>query len=71
VLPTFEDLVFTDRARRRAPAEVLEPAVTTSARRWTSRGVTRTMVELLALRAAYRLGMPPERLAASYRGGAR
>ncbi|MDP2307061.1 MAG: TIGR04283 family arsenosugar biosynthesis glycosyltransferase [Pseudomonadota bacterium] len=67
-LLAFEDLVFTDRARRLAPAEVLAPAVTTSARRWNAHGLTRTVLTMLALRAAYRLGADPALLAELYRG---
>jgi rSAM/selenodomain-associated transferase 2 len=70
-LLAFEDLVFTDRARHLAPAEVLTPAVTTSARRWATHGFTRTMLTMLALRGAYRMGVEPGRLAALYRGEAR
>lgn len=65
-LPAFEDLVFTDQARRFAPAEVLEPAVTTAARRWNTHGITRTILKMAALRGAYRLGADPARLARRY-----
>ncbi|MDP2313314.1 MAG: glycosyl transferase, partial [Pseudomonadota bacterium] len=70
-LAAFEDLAFTDRARAHARFEVLGPPVTTSARRWEARGVTRTMVEMLALRGAYRAGVDPARLARLYEAGAR
>ncbi len=65
-LPAFEDLVFTDRARARVRPAVLEPALTTSARRWEQRGVGRTAAEMLALRWAWRAGVPAERLAGLY-----
>lgn len=70
-LAAFEDLAFTDRARASAPWEVLTPPVTTSARRWQAAGTTRTIAWMVALRAAYRLGAPPERLAEVYRRGVR
>lgn len=66
-LDAFEDLVLTDAARARARPSVLTPALTASARRWARRGVTRTVAKLLAIRWAYRLGAPPERLATLYR----
>jgi rSAM/selenodomain-associated transferase 2 len=59
----FEDLDFADRARSAEPWAVLDPAVTTSARRWERNGVGRTIVSLWALRLGHRLGLDPERLA--------
>ena len=67
-LRAFEDLVFTDRARAVAAWEVLTPRLTTSARRWEARGITRTMAQMMVLRAAYRLGADPTRLAERYAG---
>lgn len=64
-LPAFEDLDLSDRARA-YPWSVLEPAVTTSARRWELEGTTRTIALLWALRLGYRLGVDPNRLAAAY-----
>lgn len=69
-LPTMEDLSFADRARARAPAEVLAPAIATSARRWTQEGVSRTIVRFWALRLGYRLGIPAETLARCRLGSA-
>lgn len=66
-LPALEDLDLSDRARALHPWAVLEPRVTTSARRWELEGTTRTMLRLWALRAGYRLGVDPDRLARSYR----
>ncbi|GDX79489.1 glycosyl transferase [Deltaproteobacteria bacterium] len=66
-LPALEDLELSDRARAQHPWAVLEPRITTSARRWELEGTTRTMVRLWALRAGYRLGVDPDRLARSYR----
>lgn len=65
-LPAFEDLDLSDRARARYAWEVLEPALTTSSRRWEAHGTSRTMARLLFFRAGYRLGIDPTRLAAAY-----
>lgn len=70
-LPVLEDLDFSDRARRSQEAAVLRPALETSARRWEQHGVGRTMLRLWGMRAAYRLGVAPERLARHYRRPAR
>lgn len=65
-LAAFEDLAFTDRARRISPPAVLGPPVRTSSRRWRQRGIGRTILEMWSLRLAYRLGVPPARLARLY-----
>lgn len=70
-LSALEDLAFSDRARRAAPWALVGPPLGTSARRWTSEGVNRTMVRMLALRLAYRMGVPPDRLARRYRSAPR
>ena len=62
----FEDLDLSDRARALAPCEVLRPPLQVSARRWTGRGVRRTVVELWCLRALWRAGVPGELLARLY-----
>lgn len=69
-LPSLEDLSFTDRARAVEAWGMVGPALGTSARRWTRYGITRTMAHMLALRAAYRIGVPPAVLAGRY-GAAR
>lgn len=68
-LLAFEDLAFTDRARAVVKPVVLEPAIVTSSRRWQRRGVARTVLQMWALRAAYRAGVAPERLARVYAAG--
>lgn len=65
-LPALEDLAWADRARARCRGQVLTPAVATSARRWEAEGVNRTILTLWALRAGYRLGVDPARLARAY-----
>lgn len=66
-VPFLEDLLLVDRLRRRAPPWPLRRRVWTSARRWRRHGVARTVLRMWALRAAFRLGVPPERLARAYR----
>jgi rSAM/selenodomain-associated transferase 2 len=63
----MEDVAFSRLMKRRhgRPA-CLSQAVRTSARRWESRGVLRTMLLMWRLRALYALGAPPERLARIY-----
>lgn len=70
-LPALEDLDFTDRARAVAPWTLASPPLGTSARRWTARGINRTMARMLGLRLAYRLGASPMRLARLYRSAPR
>jgi rSAM/selenodomain-associated transferase 2 len=62
----FEDLDLSDRARAHAPCEVLRPALQASARRWTARGVRRTVVQLWGLRLLWRAGVPGNVLASLY-----
>jgi rSAM/selenodomain-associated transferase 2 len=66
-VPIMEDLLLTRALARRSRPVRLTPHVTTSARRWRARGVARTVLLMLALRAASRLGVSHERLAALYR----
>jgi hypothetical protein len=70
-LAAFEDLEWTDRARHRCPAWVLPLRLGLSARRWQKEGVSRTILRMWALRAGYRLGLPPERLLEWYRSAPR
>ena len=66
-LAALEDLCFSDAARLRAPWALVEPRLGISARRWSEEGVSRTMLRMLAIRAAYRAGLPPGTLARRYR----
>lgn len=65
-VPILEDLSFTDRARRRVPPTILPLRLGASARRWETRGVNRTILEMWAIRAAFRLGVAPGDLARWY-----
>lgn len=61
--PLMEDVALVRRLRRRGRIELLSLAATTSARRWTTRGVWRTTLLNQACLAAYTLGVPPHRIA--------
>ena len=62
----MEDLDFARRLRRRGRVAALRQRVITSGRRWERHGVLRTILKMWLLRAAFYLGMDPERLARSY-----
>ncbi|HEX5477641.1 MAG TPA: glycosyl transferase, partial [Burkholderiales bacterium] len=63
----MEDVAFSlEMARRGARPACLALRAKTSARRWESRGVLRTIVLMWRLRLMYRLGARPERLARLY-----
>jgi rSAM/selenodomain-associated transferase 2 len=62
----MEDVAFCKRMKRLAPPACLRAKVITSARRWESRGVLRTIVLMWRLRLLYALGARPERLAQLY-----
>ncbi|MCP5264506.1 MAG: TIGR04283 family arsenosugar biosynthesis glycosyltransferase [Burkholderiaceae bacterium] len=65
----MEDIELSARLRRLVgrPARI-RPCATTSSRRWRERGVVRTIIEMWVLRAAFRLGVDPERLYRRYYG---
>jgi rSAM/selenodomain-associated transferase 2 len=65
----MEDIAFSAAARRVSPPLCLSERVTTSGRRWESRGVVRTVLHMWSLRLRYFLGASPERLHRSYYGG--
>lgn len=65
--PLFEDVELVRRLRRVAEFRLLDTAARTSPRRWQQRGYGRTVLEHLALRTAWWLGVSPDRLAERYR----
>jgi rSAM/selenodomain-associated transferase 2 len=68
IIPLMEDIELSRRLKRAAGRPVcLRPRLVTSSRRWEQRGILRTIVLMWWLRAAYALGMGPERLARWYR----
>jgi rSAM/selenodomain-associated transferase 2 len=65
--PLMEDIAISVRLRRRSRPLCLRAAVTTSGRRWETRGAWRTVLLMWRLRLRYWLGVPPETLAEEYR----
>lgn len=63
----MEDVAICKRLRRLARPACLHLRAVTSARRWESRGVWRTIVLMWRLRLAYFLGASPDALARRYR----
>ena len=67
-IPLMEDVEICKRLRHRAPPRALSLAVSTSGRRWESRGVVSTVVLMWSLRLAYWMRVSPERLWRYYYG---
>jgi rSAM/selenodomain-associated transferase 2 len=65
--PLMEDIELSRRLKHRSAPACLRARVTTSGRRWESRGVWRTIALMWWLRLQYFLGVPAERLARQYR----
>jgi rSAM/selenodomain-associated transferase 2 len=64
--PLMEDIELSRSLKRLMPPACLHARVTTSGRRWESRGVWRTVLLMWRLRLAYWSGVPVERLASLY-----
>ena len=62
----MEDIAFCRAMKRRSRPACLRARVTTSARRWETNGVVRTILLMWRLRLLYALGIPPQRLAREY-----
>ncbi|AYH43835.1 TIGR04283 family arsenosugar biosynthesis glycosyltransferase [Azoarcus sp. DN11] len=65
--PLMEDIELSRRLRTRSWPACLRIKVTTSGRRWESRGVWRTIFLMWRLRWSYWRGVPASRLAEAYR----
>jgi rSAM/selenodomain-associated transferase 2 len=65
--PLMEDVEICRRLRRLGPPACLRERVTTSGRRWETRGVWRTIFLMWRLRWRYWRGAPAEALAEAYR----
>ncbi|MGY2491805.1 TIGR04283 family arsenosugar biosynthesis glycosyltransferase [Cupriavidus sp. CP313] len=65
--PLMEDIALSQRLRAIARPACLAPRVTTSGRRWESRGVWRTILLMWHLRWRYWRGESPDALAEAYR----
>lgn len=66
-IPLMEDVELTSRMRRLGRVAALRLRVRTSARRWETNGVARTVVLMWTLRLAYACGVSATRLARAYR----
>lgn len=66
-IPLMEDVALCRRLRRHARPACLDAVVRTDSRRWEQRGIVATVLLMWRLRLAYFLGVPPQRLARSYR----
>lgn len=64
--PLMEDIELCKRLRRHGRPVCIDAPVTTSGRRWDSRGAWPTILLMWRLRLAYWLGVPAERLARDY-----
>ncbi len=69
-LPLMEDVALTGRLRKIARPALARVPLVTSSRRWEQRGVAKTVVEMWCLRAAYAVGVSPQRLANYYQNQA-
>lgn len=65
-IPLMEDVAFSRSLSRRGKTLLLPIRITTSGRRWESFGPLRTILLMWGLRAAWRLGMSPDRCADIY-----
>ncbi len=68
-IPLMEDIALSRRLKRMGPIACLRSKVSTSARRWETRGVFRTIALMWWLRFAYFAGVSPQHLARTYRRG--
>ena len=68
-IPLMEDIAFSRALKRRGRVACLSSRVVTSARRWRTEGVGRTIVKMWALKTLYLLGVSPFRLKRFYGDG--
>jgi rSAM/selenodomain-associated transferase 2 len=66
-LPLMEDIALSRLLKRHSRPACLRARLITSARRWQSHGVLRTILGMWSLRLAYFLGASPARLARFYK----
>lgn len=66
-IPLMEDIALSRRLKREGAIACLREKVSTSGRRWETRGAVRTIGLMYWLRFAYFVGVSPERLARMYR----
>ncbi len=70
-MPLFEDVEFSSRLKRAGRVKLISPPMRTSARRFRSRGIVCTYLNMAALHICYWLGVSPDRLAEWYRTNGR
>jgi len=66
-IPLMEDIALSRRLKRHSQPACLHEKLVTSARRWKTHGILRTILLMWSLRLAYFLGASPARLAQFYR----
>ena len=66
-IPLLEDIALTKKLRREAQAIRIRTPVTTSARRWETRGYLRTIFLMWLIRFLFWAGVSPRTLARLYR----
>jgi rSAM/selenodomain-associated transferase 2 len=65
-IPLMEDLAFSRALRNRGTVACLHSRVLTSARRWETEGIWRTILRMWALKSLYLIGVSPFRLKRYY-----
>jgi rSAM/selenodomain-associated transferase 2 len=65
-MPLMEDVELTKRLKRHSAPFVIDQMVTTSSRRWESRGIIATVLLMWRLRFLYFMGVSPKKLARFY-----
>jgi rSAM/selenodomain-associated transferase 2 len=66
IIALMEDIAFSRTLKRHGQPAILHQKLQTSARRWLTQGVVRTVLLMWGLRLAYYCGASPERLARFY-----
>jgi rSAM/selenodomain-associated transferase 2 len=66
-IPLMEDVALSRMLKRTGRPLCISRPVTTSSRRWETRGITRTILLMWRLRLQYWLGAEPSKLAERYR----
>jgi rSAM/selenodomain-associated transferase 2 len=68
-IPLMEDIAFSRALRRMGKVACLHSRVITSARRWETEGVWKTILKMWTLKSLYLLGVSPFRLKRYYADG--
>jgi len=66
LIPLMEDVALSRTLKHYSRPVALHDTVASSARRWNTHGVVRTVIMMWGLRLAYFLGVPPKYLAGFY-----